>query len=50
VRATRGQGHHFLVNAGEKMHRRAGARLHHRWTGSFKQPKGVVLNSAFQFD
>jgi hypothetical protein len=42
------------VNAGEKMHRQAGVRLHHGWEGAtagarhlFKQ---LTLNSAFQFD
>jgi hypothetical protein len=34
-----------FVNAGEKMHRRAGVKMHHG-----RRHSGATLNSAFQFD
>ena len=35
----------LVVNAGEKMHRRAGVKMHHRGA-----PSSATANSAFQFD
>jgi len=43
------------VNAGENVHRRAGVKMHHGWTGEFLRKHDarssiVTANSAFQFD